>query len=150
LDLDLEAARQRLEALRPSFVFNLVEAVRGQGRLIHLATALLDTMGLTYTGCRTEAMFLTSHKPMAKERMRAHGIATPDWMWVPAGRRANPEFAGPYIVKSVWEDASIGLDASAVVSDRRKLGETLRRKRRLFGGDWFVERYVDGREFNLS
>jgi D-alanine-D-alanine ligase len=150
IDLDLETARLRLDEIRPAFVFNLVESVRGQGRLIHLATALLDCLGVPYTGCRTEAMFLTSHKPMAKALMRSHAIATPEWLTLPPNSPSRPSFPGPYIVKSVWEDASIGLDSGAVVADPRKLGETLRNKRRQFGGDWFVERFIDGREFNIG
>jgi D-alanine-D-alanine ligase len=40
--LDLEAAAQRLRETACDLVFNLVETVGGQGRLIHLAPALLD------------------------------------------------------------------------------------------------------------
>src|SRR5215813_12490129 len=80
LSLDLAAARARLTALRPAFVVNLVESVDGQGRLIHLAPALLDAVGLRYTGSATEAIFLTSHKPLAKQAMKAAGIPTPPWV----------------------------------------------------------------------
>ena len=76
LSLDLEAARARLVALKPAFAVNLVESLDGQGRLIHLAPSLLDSLGLSYTGSATEAIFLTSHKPLAKGMMAAAGIAT--------------------------------------------------------------------------
>ncbi|ROQ91154.1 hypothetical protein EDC27_2438 [Desulfosoma caldarium] len=63
---NLEAVRCGLRGLRPDLVFNLVETVRGTGRLIHLAPGLLDVEGLPYTGCPTEALFCTSHKVLAK------------------------------------------------------------------------------------
>ena len=69
LTLDLEAVRQRLLHLRPAFVFNLVESVEGLGRLIHLAPALYESLGLPYTGAGSQAMYLTSNKPLAKRLM---------------------------------------------------------------------------------
>ena len=150
LTLDLDGARTVIERLKPAFVFNLVEAIGGQGRLIHLATALLDSMGVPYTGCRTEAMFLTSNKPLAKRMMAQAGIETPAWIDPDRLGGARVPFAGPFIVKSVWEHASIGLDAESIVADPRKLGEIARKRRRTMGGDWFAEAYVDGREFNVS
>jgi D-alanine-D-alanine ligase len=149
LTLDLEAARQRLLHVRPALAFNLVESLDGNGALIHLATSLLDALGIPYTGAQTDAMFLTSSKLVAKRIMRAAGIPTAPW-WEPAGGSALPDFAGPYIVKSVWEHASIGIDDSSVTADRRVAAAVLRKRRRALGGPWFVEQYVDGREFNIG
>jgi D-alanine-D-alanine ligase len=150
LTLDLDGARTVIERLKPAFVFNLVEAIGGQGRLIHLATALLDSMAVPYTGCRTEAMFLTSHKPLAKRMMAQAGIETPAWIDPDRLGGARVSFAGPYIVKSVWEHASIGLDQESIVTDPRRLGEIARKRRRTMGGEWFAEAFIDGREFNVS
>jgi D-alanine-D-alanine ligase len=150
LSLDLAAARRGIERIKPAFVFNLVESIGGDGRLIHFAPALLDAVGLPYTGCRTEAMFLTNGKPLAKRMLAAAGIETPAWIDPERIGRQRPAFAGPYIVKSVWEHASIGLDADSLVDDPRRLAELVRRRRRVYGGDWFAETYIEGREFNLS
>lgn len=150
LTLDLEAVRQRLLHLRPAFVFNLVESVEGLGRLIHLAPALYESLGLPYTGAGSEAMYLTSNKPLAKRLLAAAGIATPEGVEPATQGLSAPAFAGPYIVKSVWEHASIGIDESSVVEDARKLAAVARKRQRRFGGEWFAERFIDGREFNLS
>jgi D-alanine-D-alanine ligase len=146
--LDLARLRQELTALNPGLVFNLVESIAGQGRLIHLVPSLLEAMGLPYTGAGAGPIWLTSQKPMSKRLMAAGDISTPAWA---EGEQAkNPDFAGPYIVKSVWEHASIGIDAEAIADDRRRLAAMLRRRQRERGGEWFVERFIDGREFNLS
>jgi D-alanine-D-alanine ligase len=150
LTLDLEAVRRRLLHLRPAFVFNLVESVEGQGRLIHLAPSLFESLGLPFTGAGSEAVYLTSNKPLAKRLMAAAGIATPPWVEAVSADLPLPSFAGPYIVKSVWEHASIGIDDSSVVEDPRKLAGLARRRRCRFGGDWFAEQFIDGREFNLA
>ena len=146
ITLDLEAARQRLMHLRPAFVFNLVESVEGQGRLIHMAPALLESLGLPFTGSGADAAYVTSNKPLAKRLMVAAAIATPAW----AESGHMPAFAGPYIVKSVWEHASIGIDDGSLTSDPGRLPGLIRKRQRRHGGEWFVEEYVEGREFNLS
>lgn len=158
--LDLSRFRRRVEALRPDLVFNLVESLGGTGRLIHLAPALLDAMGLTYTGACAEAIQLTSHKLLAKDRLRALGLPTPDWVGpfppdlpaVSAGAASAADQPARWIVKSLWEHASIGLDESAVVlCDRAdQVPGMLRARAHALGGACFAEHFVEGREFNLS
>lgn len=150
LGLDLAEARRRLLAARPAFVFNLVESVEGQGRLIHLGPALLDALGLPYSGASAEAVYRTSNKLLAKRLLAGAGIDTPPWLEPAADRPVAPPLPGPWIVKSVWEHASIGLDARSVVRRPERLSPLLRARQRRHGGDWFAERYIDGREFNLS
>jgi len=149
LTLDLRGGSRRLRRLGPRFVFNLVESLEGQDRLAPLAPALLDSLGLPYTGSATEAIFLTSSKLLSKDRLRAAGVPTP--AWTRETDPPEPDFPPPYIVKSVWEHASIGLTGSSVAHDGQGLAEELRR--RSGGGRaraLFVEAYVEGREFNLA
>ena len=148
--LDLEAARARLLDLKPAFVFNLVESLDGQGRLIHLALALLDSLGLPHTGAGHDAMFLTSKKTQAKRMLAAAGLPTAPWWEPPADLSGEPGFAGPYIVKSVWEHASIGIGDDSITADPKKLAAICKRRQKRFGGEWFVEKFIDGREFNIA
>ena len=53
------------------------------------------------------------------------------------------------LVKSVDEHASVGIDAMSVVPGRAARSEILRREAE-FGGRFFAEGYVEGREFNIS
>jgi len=150
--LDLAAGAGAIATERPKVVFNLVESPAGRGRFIHLATALLDSIGVRYTGARTEAMFLTSNKPLAKRILRAHGIRTPPWLVPGSSPAEGPPLPGRFMVKSVWEDASLGLDDGAVVaaSDADELRAAIRARRPRLGGQAFAEAYVDGREFDLA
>ena len=148
--LDLAALMRELQAGGADLVFNLVESLAGQGRLIHLAPACFDVLGLPYTGCRTEALFLTSNKLLAKQWLRAACLPTPDWIELDG---TGPDLARErdWIIKSVWEHASIGLDQDSVV--RTIDGPELRRRLRRRGGKgapWFAEAFIDGREFNLG
>lgn len=79
-DLNLAAVQQQLRRLPPSLVFNLVESLGGSDALMFLATALLDQMGVPYTGSPTEAIFLTNNKLLAKQRLVQAGLPTPPWI----------------------------------------------------------------------
>ncbi|MDH4319205.1 MAG: D-alanine--D-alanine ligase, partial [Desulfobulbaceae bacterium] len=153
--LDLETMRSGLERKRPDLVFNLVEDLGGYGRLIHLFPFILDALGIEYTGSPAEAIMFSSHKTMAKEIMLRNGLPTPAWVGpYPAHRFFSqiPPGSGRWIIKSVWEHASIGLDETSVVETDSPLiltGEFEKRCDTL-GGTCFAEEYIEGREFNLS
>jgi len=128
LTLDLNAAAERLRALQPLLVFNLAETIEGKGSLIHLAPSLLDSLGIAYTGAPSEAILFTSHKLLAKRMLAAGDIDTPPWISARAALRAAPSFDPPFIVKSVWEHASIGMEDSAVAFSRAELEAEIRRR----------------------
>jgi D-alanine-D-alanine ligase len=131
---------------QPQMVFNLVEGVDGKGLLASAAPRLLSEMGVPFTGVGARAMDVTIDKVLTKELLRGAGLATPDWS-------VGPDWAGldgrQWIVKAALEDGSIGLDDGCVVAGpavaMRASASTVR-----FGGRWFAEAYVEGREFNIA
>jgi D-alanine-D-alanine ligase len=151
LDLDLERAGQTLVRLEPDLVFNLVESVGGQGRLIHLAPALLDTLGIPYTGSCTEAIFQTSDKRITKRMLACAGLPSPPWVFLSEEGLSTEPTRGGYIIKPAWEDASLGLDDACVVDAAQgDLAAQLEARAERIGGPVFAEVYVEGREFNFS
>lgn len=171
---DLRMVAAQLRALRPEVVFNLVESVEGSGRLIHVAEGLLETVGVPFTGCDSRAMFLTSNKIATKQFLTMAGIATPTWaclsrspstsaeallsrrpqagVQAPPGPPSAPQQPDRFIIKSVWEDASLGLDDDAVYKPKGMddLCREIRSRTPRLGGEAFAETYIDGLEFNLS
>ena len=98
-------------------------------------------------------MFLTSNKRLAKQRLQSAGIPTPTWFaWQDLNRAVPMAAAGCYIIKSVWEHASVGLseDSLIVADDPATLRATLAERQQLLGGEGFIEAYIEGREFNLA
>lgn len=152
ITLNLAAAADRIRAERPDLVFNLAESVGASGRLIHLAPSLLDSLGLPYTGCPTDAVYCTSNKLLAKRLLAGAEISTPRAFTPDDLRRRTAIEPGRYILKSVWEHASRGLDDDSVVtpSDAASLAAALTTRLPALAGEGFAEQYVDGREFNLS
>lgn len=156
-DLNLSAVADRLVKLKPDLVFNLVESLAGSGRLIHCFPALLETLGMPYSGASAEALFLTSNKVLAKSRLSDRKVPTPMWFCAGGSRsgRLCPDSADwprRWIIKSVWEHASVGLDEKSIVADvdAHRLSALLTQRAPLLGGDCFAEAFIEGREFNLS
>ncbi len=153
-DLDLESLAFALSGHSPDLVFNLVEGLDGHGRLIHVAPGVLEALRVPVAGCPAEAIFLTSHKVLAKGLLKRAGLPTPDWLGdglADVGADPGPAAHDRWIVKSVWEDASIGMDDTAVVSGgaasaRLELAQRAGRT----GAPWFAEAFIEGREFNLG
>ena len=135
-----------IEVEAPDLVFNLVEGVDGKGALAPLAPRLLARLGMAFTGADAQGMDLTNDKPRTKQMLRDAGLSTPDWSTPPDwsgldGRR--------WIVKSALEDGSIGLDDDCVVTGKGTPARAEDCAAR-FGGQWFAEEYVEGREFNIA
>jgi len=159
-DLDLARFRRRIGELAPDAVFNLVEGLDGRGCLIHWVPELLEALGVPFTGAPAEAVRTSSHKVLAKERLVLLGLPTPPWIDpAPAGLprlapSAPPAASaeGPWLIKSLWEHASIGLDERRLplCSRAGEAGRELARRAPLLGGACFAERFIPGREFNLS
>jgi D-alanine-D-alanine ligase len=152
--LDLDATRATLRRMRPALVFNLVEDVGGHAEMIAAVPMLLEALRVPFTGAPAHAMFLTQSKPLAKGWLEYHDLPTPSWLEgendPPAGRHGPTDrFGGQWIVKPVWEDASVGLDDAAVVTDLDAARERLVACRAR-GGAWFAERFIDGREINVA
>jgi D-alanine-D-alanine ligase len=130
-------------------VFNLVESLFGSDACAVSVPALLDGLGIPYTGAPASSVALASDKIAAKRIMRDLGLPTADWHPGGAARDFAP---GRYIVKARFEHASFGLEEDAVVeldsraaADRAIAAASARLSR-----PCFAERFVDGREFNLS
>jgi D-alanine-D-alanine ligase len=140
--LDLASLERRLAELSPAVVVNLVESLEGRGRLLHLVPSLLESLGLPFTGCPAAALSLTSDKPLAKRLLAAAGLPTPA-TFTPRAR------SGRWIVKSVWEHASLGLDDGAIVAADSAV-QAIERRRAELGGEWFAEEFVPGRELNVA
>jgi D-alanine-D-alanine ligase len=140
---------ERLRAGKPDVVFNFCEGFRGARTQEGNIPALLELMGVAYTGAGPEALALCKDKALTKKVLVHHGVRVPAFAVSP---RAKPlrELPGtlalPVIVKPLGLDASQGLSHDSLC---RTGGEALRRAAFLhakLGVDALIEAYVDGRE----
>lgn len=137
----------------PDMVFNLVESLGGSGRLIGVVPMMLEARGIAYTGAPALAVTVTSSKVYSKGRMAAAGIPTPAFVGLSnSGAAPADEPGSEWIIKSVWEHASIGIEETSIVTpaDAAALRAEIARRAPALGGEAFAEQFIEGREFNLS
>jgi D-alanine-D-alanine ligase len=130
---------------RPDFVFNLVESINNKGELNYFVPALLNMYSIPYSGNPLEAIFFTSNKTIASKTMRDAGINNPA-SYLPS----QIDLLKPrrrYIVKPIWEDGSLGITGDSVFECKPGFEEKLNGKD---DAHWFIEDFIDGREFNMS
>jgi D-alanine-D-alanine ligase len=111
---DLDALVQRLTASKPNLIFNLVEALAGSDATAVAVPALLDGLGVPYTGSRAAGVALSNDKCAAKDFMSHLALPTPEW--VTADSATPPFRADQYIVKARFEHASKDLEDDAIVA----------------------------------
>jgi D-alanine-D-alanine ligase len=130
---------------KPDFVFNLVESINNKGELIYFVPALLNLYSIPYSGNSLESIFLTTNKTICSKSMKNAGINNPG-LYLPS--QINSLKPGrKYIVKPIWEDGSLGITSESVFECKTGFEEKLRG---LDDSHWFIEDFIEGREFNIS
>jgi len=138
--------------LTGAVVCNLLEAPPGLPMLHAAATAVLELLGVPFTGSSAAALWLTTDKLVTRGLLSACGLP------VAAGGRldlAHPavleSVPPPWILKPAWEDASVGLEGEAVVrTPERALARARALSTRFPGQPILLEHFLPGREFNVS
>ena len=149
---DLSVLRRAIVDWQPHVAFNLLEEFHGIGVYDHHVVAYLELMKQPYTGCNPRGLLLANDKPLAKKVLAYHRIRTPRFHVCQRGknfkRPKTLEF--PLLVKSVSEDASLGITQSSIVRDDEKLSERIDFVHQHLETDALVERYIDGRELYVG
>jgi D-alanine-D-alanine ligase len=140
-----------LTAAAPDIVFNLAESFGGKSALESNVAALLNLLGLRYTGSSPAGLLLAGDKSLTKQVLSFHGIRTPEFATV---FRGAVDWAGdiefPLIVKPPQEDASLGITTNSVVHDLRELFTRIDELQSEFQQPVLVEQFVEGREFYVG
>ncbi|MBI5489560.1 MAG: D-alanine--D-alanine ligase [Deltaproteobacteria bacterium] len=134
----------------PDVVLNVCDAPLGDSALEPALPAFLERLGIPYTGSPPAALALCRDKPAVKTCLRRAHVPTPAWVVVPPRRRPQGWSSLPAIVKPATEDASCGIDRRSVVASSAELRDRIAFVHRRYRQSALVERFVDGRELNIS
>lgn len=143
-----------IDALRradPGLVFNLAESFDGKSALESNVAALLNLLGLRYTGSSPAGLLMAGDKSLTKQVLGFHRILTPQFATVFRGALDHVgDLRFPLIVKPPQEDASLGITSKSVVRDVKELLGTMDTLQREFQSPVLVEEFVEGREFYVG
>jgi|SRR5579872_444225 len=134
-----------LRAFAPDVVFNALHGIGGEDGQ---AQAILEWMGLPYTGSTIQGCAMSMDKHITKKLLAAEGLPTPAWDVFDLSGGTLPLLPGlnlPLVVKPVDEGSSVGVTIvrthdqwkDAMIAYSERYGRVL------------VEEYVGGREFSV-
>jgi D-alanine-D-alanine ligase len=149
---DLSVIRQSMSDWKPHVAFNLLEVFHNVGVFDQNVVSFLELLRLPYTGCNPRGLMLARDKALSKQLLSYHRIPVPDFAVFPRGRKVKrPKRLGfPLIVKSLTQEASIGIAQASVVEDDQKLRDRVEFIHQSIGTDAIVESYIDGRELYVG
>jgi D-alanine-D-alanine ligase len=149
---DLGVLRSAIEDWKPHIAFNLLEEFDGVAVYDQNVVSYLELLHVPYTGCNPRGLMLARDKVLSKKLFSFHRIRFPEFMVVPQGRMVKrPKWLSfPLIVKSVTEEASLGISQASIVLDDEKLKERVEFIHSNIGTDALIEQYIEGRELYVG
>jgi D-alanine-D-alanine ligase len=149
---ELKPIRDEIESWKPDVVFNLLEQFHGEAVYDQNVASYLELMRTPYTGCNPRGMMLARGKDLSKKLVHYHRIPVPAFAVFPMGRKVRrpPRLTLPLIVKSLSEDASMGISQASVVDSDDKLAERVTFIHERVGTAAIAEQYIEGRELYVG
>ena len=149
---DLGAIRTAIEEFKPHVCFNLLEEFHGVALYDQHVVSYLELMRQPYTGCNPRGLTLAHDKALSKKILAYHRIPAPRFKVFPVGRKVKKpaRLEYPLLVKSLTEDASLGISQASLVTNDEKLVERVRFMHEKIGGDAMADQYIEGREIYVG
>jgi len=145
-----EKAYGKILSLKPDFVFNIAEGIRGESRESQVP-AMLEMLGTPYTGSGPLTLAIALDKALTHQVLNINGVPSPRFQvfFSPNQKRQrNIEF--PLVVKPLAEGSSKGIRSSSLVKDERSLREQLSWVIETYKQPAIVEEFLPGREFTVG
>jgi len=147
--IPLQKMLKIIEKEKPSAIFNLCEAFNGDPSLEGSVASLWELLGIPYTGSRPKTLILSQDKIKSKILAKNAGILTPEYEVV-HDVPTKTRIPFPVVVKPPFEDGSIGISSKSFARNLPELKKAVGEVLSVFGGVAMIERYIEGREFNIA
>ncbi|AKI97531.1 D-alanine--D-alanine ligase family protein [Kosmotoga pacifica] len=130
------------------FVFNLSTGGGKYNKQVHVP-ALLDRLGIPFTGSSAGIQALCMDKSLTKLVLRENSIPTPSFIKFHSPKKLRDPGFYPAFVKPSREGSAAGISEKSCVNNFDELKEQVRYVFEEFG-DVIVEEFIDGREFTVG
>jgi D-alanine-D-alanine ligase len=147
---DPVALASSLRAFGTEVVFNLSECPMNSAQKEPHGAALLELLGLPYTGNSPLPLTVCNNKALTKHLLSSFGMPTPAFRLYPSVPRGRSGLRFPVIVKPANEDGSAGITEESVVDDEAGLKKRVGHVIGKYQQGALAEEYVGGREFNVG
>jgi D-alanine-D-alanine ligase len=149
----LEADETLVDTVRqtaPDICFNIAEGLRGDARESQVP-ALLEMLGIPYTGSKVLAHAISLDKAATKRVWRDVGLCTTPFQVLRWGDEPlDRELTWPLFVKPLHEGTGMGINGHSIVHDEAALRRQARWLIQTYRQPALVEPYLPGREFTVG
>jgi D-alanine-D-alanine ligase len=149
---ELRPIRAEIDSYQPDIVFNLLEEFHGEPAYDQNVASYLELIRIPYTGCNPRGLMLSRGKDLSKKLLHYHRIPVPAFAVFPMHKKIQrpQRLPFPLIVKSLSEDASLGIAQKSIVDTDDKLAERVTFIHEKIGTAAIAEQYIDGRELYVG
>jgi len=149
---DLIEIHKIVDTWKPHVAFNLLEAFRGISLFDQNVVSYLELLDVPYTGCNPRGLMVARHKALAKKILAYHGVLTPPFELFRKNLQVSrpKDFPFPIFVKSVREEASLGISEKSIVTSDKELEERVHYIHEKIGTNAIAEAYIEGRELYVG
>jgi D-alanine-D-alanine ligase len=149
---DLGDIRRASTDWKPHVAFNLLEGFDDITIFDQNVVSHLELLKLPYTGCNPRGLLMSRDKSLSKKLLAYHRIRVPEFEVYRIGRpiRRPKRLAFPLMVKSLTQEASIGISQASVVESDEKLKERVAFIHESIGTAAIAEQYIEGRELYVG
>ena len=143
---------QRLLADPPDFVFNIAEG-QGIGRSREARVpAVLEMLGIPYTGSDPLTLAVTLDKDIAKRLVASAGVTVAKGVVVESSSvpESIAELQFPVFIKPAWEGSSKGIRSKSLVERPDELSAVLAEMRQSYRQPVIIEEYIQGDELTVG
>jgi D-alanine-D-alanine ligase len=149
---DLGLIRRTVEEWKPTIAFNLLEEFGGEAVLDQNVVSYLETLRVPHTGCNPLGLMLARDKALSKQILASHRIRVPRFQVFQRGRvvRRTRSLTFPIFLKSLVEDASLGISLGSIVEDDAALTERVRFIHEQVGTAAIGEQFIAGHDLYVG
>jgi D-alanine-D-alanine ligase len=141
---------QWLEQVQPDICFNTCEGFTGDSREAQMP-ALLEMLGIRYTGPTPLAAAITNDKPTTQRILYCYGLPVPHFQaFKSPGDTLNADMQFPLFVKPVHEGTGIGIRNESIVRDERHLRDQVAYVIDAYQQPAMVESYIEGKDITCG
>ena len=140
---------ENLKDSKPDIVFNIAEGRNGPNRESHVP-AMLEMLGIPYTGSDPMTLSLCLDKGRAKEILSFYKVSNPRFQVVSSISERIKLKIFPLIVKPLHEGSSKGVKNDALVFSPSELKKKVEEIIVQYHQPALIEEYLNGREFTVA
>lgn len=149
---DIEPFLKIVREQKPDLVFNMSEAFSGKRDFEPNLTALMQLVGVPFTGAGPMSLQLCKDKGLTKIILGYHRIRTPKFI---VAKKSRPipslkKFQFPAFVKPLQLESSEGISQVSYAENEKEALARVKYIHERLGADAIIEEYIDGREVYVS